>query len=41
MQDDEAFFGLYAKSSDIVNSSFNLGEKIGKSKVVKKKYRFF
>ncbi|GMP54403.1 hypothetical protein CsSME_00019594 [Camellia sinensis var. sinensis] len=34
--DSETFDELYAKLSDIVNSSFNLGEKIPESKIVRK-----
>ncbi|XP_022897599.1 uncharacterized protein LOC111411284 [Olea europaea var. sylvestris] len=33
MKDDETFDEFYAKLNDIVNSSFNLGEKIPKSKI--------
>ncbi|GMP23151.1 hypothetical protein CsSME_00000857 [Camellia sinensis var. sinensis] len=36
MKDSETFDEFYAKLSDIVNSSFNLGEKIPESKVVGK-----
>ncbi|XP_022868003.1 uncharacterized protein LOC111387662 [Olea europaea var. sylvestris] len=37
MKDDESFDEFYAKLNDIVNSSFNLGEKIPESKIVRKK----
>ena len=36
MEDDETFDQFYFKLSDIVNSSFNLGEQISPSNVVKK-----
>ena len=36
MKDNETFDEFYAKLSDIVNFSFNLGEKIPESKVVGK-----
>ena len=36
MKDSETFDEFYAKLSDIINSSFNLGEKIPESKVVGK-----
>ncbi|XP_022874256.1 uncharacterized protein LOC111393087 [Olea europaea var. sylvestris] len=36
MKDDESFDEFYAKLNDIVNSSFNLGEKILESKIVRK-----
>ncbi|GMP90130.1 hypothetical protein CsSME_00041397 [Camellia sinensis var. sinensis] len=36
MKDSETFDEFYAKLSDIVNSSFNLGEKISESKIVGK-----
>ena len=36
MKNSETFDEFYAKLSDIVNSSFNLGEKIPESKVVGK-----
>ncbi|XP_022897283.1 uncharacterized protein LOC111410921 [Olea europaea var. sylvestris] len=39
MKDDETFDEFYAKLNDIVNSSFNLGEKISESKIVKKVLR--
>ena len=36
MDDDEAFDEFYAKIKDIVNSAFNLGEKILEPKIVRK-----
>ena len=36
MEEDETFDDLYAKLKDIVNSTFNLGESIAESKIVKK-----
>lgn len=36
MDDNETFDVFYAKLSDIANSSFNLGEKIPESKIVRK-----
>ena len=36
MEEDETFDEFYAKLKDIVNSSFNLGESIGESKIVRK-----
>ena len=36
MENDETFNELYAKLKDIVNSAFNLGESIEKSKIVRK-----
>ena len=36
MEDDETFDQFYFKLSDIVNSSFNLGEQISPSKIVRK-----
>ena len=36
MDDDETFNEFYAKLKDIVNSSFNLGKKIPKPKIVRK-----
>ncbi|XP_022867210.1 uncharacterized protein LOC111386939 [Olea europaea var. sylvestris] len=39
MKDDEMFDEFYAKLNDIVNSSFNLGEKILESKIVRKVFR--
>ena len=36
MDDDETFDEFYAKLKDIVNSSFNLGEKIPEPKIVRK-----
>ena len=36
MEEDETFDEFYAKLKDIVNSAFNLGECIAKSKIVKK-----
>ena len=36
MEDDENFDQFYFKLSDIVNSSFNLGEQISPSKIVQK-----
>ena len=36
MNEDESFDEFYAKLKDIVNSTFNLGEKIPESKIVKK-----
>ncbi|XP_022872302.1 uncharacterized protein LOC111391337 [Olea europaea var. sylvestris] len=39
MKDDETFDEFYAKLNDSVNSSFNLGEKITESKIVRKVLR--
>lgn len=36
MKETETFDEFYAKLSDIVNSSFNLGEPISENKIVKK-----
>ena len=36
MEKDETFDGFYAKLEDIVNSAFNLGEFMAKSKIVRK-----
>ena len=36
MKDDESFDEFYAKLKDIVNSTFNLGETITKSKIVER-----
>ena len=36
MEEDETFDEFYAKVKDIVNSAFNLGESIAKSKIVRK-----
>ena len=36
MEDDESFDEFYAKLKDIVNSIFNLGEKIPEPKIVRK-----
>ena len=36
MDEDEKFDEFYAKLKDIVNSTFNLGEKIPKPKIVRK-----
>ena len=36
MEEDELFDEFYAKLKDIVNSAFNLGETILKSKIVRK-----
>ena len=36
MEEDETFDEFYAKLMDIVNSAFNLGESIAKSKIVRK-----
>ena len=36
MEEDETFDDFYAKLKDIVNSAFNLGESIAKSKIVRK-----
>ena len=40
MEEDETFDEFYAKLKDIVNSTFNLGESIAESKIVKKILRF-
>ena len=40
MEEDELFDEFYAKLKDIVNSAFNLGEIIPKSKIVRKVLRF-
>ena len=39
MEEDELFDEFYAKLKDIVNSAFNLGETIPKTKVVRKVLR--
>ena len=39
MNEDQYFSSLYSELSDIVNSSFNLGEPIPDSKVVRKVLR--
>ena len=39
MEEDESFDEFYAKLKDIVNSTFNLGETIPESKVVRKMLR--
>ena len=36
MEEEETFDEFYAKLKDIVNSTFNLGESIAESKIVKK-----
>ena len=36
MEEDKTFDEFYAKLKDIVNSAFNLGECIAKSKIVRK-----
>ena len=36
MEEDETFDDFYAKLKDIVNSAYNLGESIAKSKIVRK-----
>ena len=36
MEEDETFDEFYAKLKDIVNSTFNLGESIAESKIVRK-----
>ena len=36
MEDDETFDEFYAKLKEIVNSTFNLGESIAESKIVRK-----
>lgn len=40
MEEDETFDEFYAKLKDVVNSSFNLGEKIPEPKIVRKVLRF-
>lgn len=39
MANDETFDSFYAKLNDIVNTSFNLGERIPESKIVRKVLR--
>lgn len=39
MKDDKSFDEFYAKLNDIVNSRFNLGERIPESKIVRKVLR--
>ena len=39
MEEDESFDGFYTKLKDIVNSAFNFGETIPKSKIVRKVLR--
>ena len=39
MEDDETFDEFYAKLKEIVNSTFNLGESIAESKIVRKIFR--
>ena len=41
MKEDETFDEFYAKFKDIVNSTFNLGEYIAESKIVRKILRSF
>ena len=41
MDDDKMFDEFYAKLKDVVNSAFNLGEKIQKPKIVRKILRSF
>ena len=41
MQEDETFCAFYYELSDIINSSFNLGEKILECKVLRKILRSF
>ena len=36
IEEDETFDEFYAKLKDVVNSAFNLGESIAKSKIVRK-----
>ena len=40
MEEDETFDEFYAKLKDIMNSTFNLGESIAESKIVRKILRF-
>ena len=40
MEEDETFDAFYAKLKDIVNSTFNVGEFIAESKIVRKILRF-
>lgn len=40
MKDDESFNEFYAKLNDIVNSSFNLGERISETEIVRKVLRY-
>ena len=39
MEEDESFDEFYAKSKDIMNSAFNLGETIPEPKIVRKVFR--
>ena len=39
LEEDETFDEFYAKLKDIVNSTFNLGEFIAKSKIIRKIFR--
>ena len=41
MEEDETFDEFYAKLMDIMNSTFNLGESIAESKIVRKILRSF
>ena len=41
MQEDETFCAFYYELSDVINSSFNLGEKILECKVLRKILRSF
>ena len=41
MEEDELFDEFYAKPNDIVNSTFNLGETITKSKIVERCSDFY
>ena len=41
MEEDETFDEFYTKLKDIVNSTFNLGESIAESKIVRKILRSF
>ena len=39
MVEDQTFFDFYAEFSDIMDSNYNLGENIPKSKVIQKSLR--
>ena len=41
MGEDESFDSFYSKLNEVINSKFNLGEKMEDSKVVKKNSSFF
>jgi ABC-type histidine transport system ATPase subunit len=40
MKDNESFDKFYAKLNDVVNSSFNLGKRVPKTKIIRRVLRF-